>query len=51
MDEIVDLVEGARFEVKLSRYVQAGKWHEPLPNLDPRAKEILIIAEKRFNRA
>ena len=46
MDEIRGLVESVGFRVELARFVQAGRWDKSLDELDPNAKEILIVASK-----
>lgn len=46
-DEICKLLRHTGFEIVDARYVQAGKWDKPLSPVDPKAKEILVIAKKR----
>lgn len=45
-EEIVKAIEDRGMKVLISRYVQAGHWDVDLSPSDPRAKEILIVAEK-----
>jgi SAM-dependent methyltransferase/GNAT superfamily N-acetyltransferase len=44
--ELEELMIKRGFEIITSEYVQAGRWDEPLNSIDPRAKEILVIARK-----
>lgn len=46
-DEISALVSDSGFEPIDVRHVRAGRWNEPLDALDPKAKEILVIARRR----
>lgn len=46
-EEISNLVSESGFEVVGVRYVRAGRWDEPLDAIDPKAKEILVIAHRR----
>ena len=44
--ELEGLITGGGFEIIDSRYVQAGRWDEPLVSTDIKAKEILVLARK-----
>ena len=44
--ELERLITDRGFEITESKYVQAGRWDESLGPVDPRAKEILVIARK-----
>jgi hypothetical protein len=46
MEEITGLIESVGFRVSLARFVQAGRWGTALEEDDPKAKEILVIADK-----
>jgi len=46
--EIETMCEDAGFEILLSRYVQAGKWGNPLNPTDDNAKEILLLCKKNI---
>jgi len=45
MSEITNIIENLGLKVVESRYVQAGHWDAPLPPIDSKAKEILLIIE------
>jgi 2-polyprenyl-3-methyl-5-hydroxy-6-metoxy-1,4-benzoquinol methylase len=45
-EEIEKLCKKTGLEVIWSRFVRAGKWDEPLPREDDRAKEILVLCRK-----
>lgn len=46
-DEICQAFEDHNFNIISATYVQAGKWSTPLNATDPKAKEILLVVEKR----
>ncbi len=45
-DEICNAFEEKGLSIKFVSYVQAGHWQNSLSSLDPKAKEILLIAQK-----
>ena len=45
-DEIIFLLKKSGLSIIESRYVQAGRFNEPLKSVDSKAKEILIISKK-----
>ncbi|WP_063566484.1 bifunctional N-acetyltransferase/class I SAM-dependent methyltransferase [Paenibacillus sp. O199] len=46
MAEITSLCESCGFSIEEKLFVQAGRWGEPLSNIDPKAKEILLVLRK-----
>ena len=46
-DQICKIFEDMGFFIKSAQYVQAGAWDIPLSATDKKAKEILIVAEKK----
>ncbi|MBF0613175.1 MAG: class I SAM-dependent methyltransferase [Magnetococcales bacterium] len=45
--EIAELCSSCGLEVLWSRFVRAGQWDLPLKNIDPKAKEILLLCRKQ----
>jgi 2-polyprenyl-3-methyl-5-hydroxy-6-metoxy-1,4-benzoquinol methylase/GNAT superfamily N-acetyltransferase len=45
-EQIESSCRQAGLEVVWSRFVRAGRWHEPLARLDDRAKEILVLCRR-----
>lgn len=50
MAEITSLSEDCGFIIEKASYVQAGRWNTPLGNIDPGAKEILLVLRKRLDK-
>ncbi len=48
-EEIEALANDAGFDILESRFVRAGNWDTARNNIDPKAKEILLVLKKRMN--
>lgn len=49
MQEIMDLCAASGLNVIWSRFVRAGAWETPLVNIDQKAKEILLLCQKKHH--
>ena len=46
-EEIQEMCNNAGLEVVWTRFVRAGRWHQPLGEHDDDAKEILLLCRRR----